>query len=411
MKVEVLSGENTIGGNFIRLGEKDRAIVFDQGIRFDVMGRYYRGPIAPGGIAELRELGAIPKPEWYEGVDAIYVSHLHLDHLGALSNIPDENTVYLPSLAVYQDMEERWSRSPSWLSLVPRKYYVGLEELSPFKADRNDVMALPVSHSAYPSYALLYFGRKETVLYTGDFRVEGFFSKQEFHDFHRGGDLLEFLGENRDIRVDTLIIEGTNLGSGRTPLGPAEATEMLRKIMSSHKAIIATMHGLDLEYAYTLMKIAAKLKLECYVASTQTAKLIEKIPKLPLEPKAIQKYVEQLTTLEKVALEDVEQESIFLVSYWEIVDFIRDIMAENKLVKGTAAIISEPEPQVEEGTNYDVVANWFSKVAVEPYRIRVSGHYYPYQVKNILKTIKPKKIKVIHTENPEFFKNYTNKAD
>jgi len=53
--------------------------------------------------------------------------------------------------------------------------------------------------------------------------------------------------------------------------------------------------------------------------------------------------------------------------------------------------IGEPEPQVEEASKYGVIANWLSRIGIQAYRIRVSGHYYPYQLKTILGTIKPKK--------------------
>jgi len=57
------------------------------------MGRYYAGIVSPRGVAELRNLGVLPKPEWYEDSDSIYVSHMHLNHLGALSNIPTRAVV------------------------------------------------------------------------------------------------------------------------------------------------------------------------------------------------------------------------------------------------------------------------------------------------------------------------------
>jgi ribonuclease J len=405
-EIKILAGSRSIGGNFVRIEDKDKTLIFDQGIRFDIMGRYYAGFVTPRGVAELRDLGILPKPEWYENALSIYISHMHLDHLGALSNIPAETEAYLPNISIYEDMEERWAASPTWLALVPRKYYVELKELKSIETDKNDVMAIPVSHSAYPAYALLFFGKNETILYTGDFRVDGFLSSDEFHELYKGESLLDFLGQNRDIKVDTLILEGTNIGSNRLPIAPTEATNILKRLISSHKPIIATMHGLDLEYTYILMKLAAELDLNCYITSTQTAKLTEKILKLPLKPKVIEGYVDYLTIMEKTALEDAEKESLFLVSYREIIDFMKDLSTTNNLVKDAVAIISEPEPQIEEASDYDVIANWFLKMAVESYRIRASGHYYPYQLKTILNTIKPKKsIKVIHTERPELFYN------
>jgi ribonuclease J len=319
---------------------------------------------------------------------------------------------YLPSLSIYEDMEEKWAASPAWLSLVPRKYYVELEELKPLETDKNDVMAIPVSHSAYPAYALLYFGKNETILYTGDFRVDSFLSPDEFHDLYRGENLPSFLDQNRDIKVDTLIIEGTNVGSSRLPIAPIEATTISKRLVSSHKPIIATIHGLDLEYTYALMKLAAELNLNCYIASNQTAKLVENVLKLPLKPKVVEGYVTYLTTMEKITLEETEKESLFLVSYREVIDFMKDLNATNNLVKDAVAIVSEPEPQIEEASDYDVISNWFLKMAVEYYRIRVSGHYYPYQLKNILNIIKPKRsIKVIHTERPELFYNLLERSE
>jgi ribonuclease J len=407
-----LAGSRSIGGNFVRIEDKDRVLIFDQGIRFDIMGRYYAGFVSPRGVSELRDLGILPKPEWYENAESIYVSHMHLDHLGALSNIPAETEAYLPHMPIYEDMEERWATSPSWLALVPRKYYVGLKELKSLETDKNDVMAIPVSHSAYPAYALLYFGNNETILYTGDFRVDSFLSSDEFHDLYEGDDLLSFLDQNRDIKVDTLILEGTNVGSSRLPIAPIEAVSVSRRLALTHKPLIATMHGLDLEYTYALMKLAAELNLNCYIASTQTAKLAEKVLKLPLKPKVIEGYVNYLTRMEKITLEETEKESLFLVSYREVIDFMKDLNATSNLLKDAVAIISEPEPQIEEASDYDVIANWFLKMAVESYRIRASGHYYPYQLKKILSTIKPRKsIKGIHTERPELFCNLLERSE
>lgn len=403
--IRILSGERSIGGNFIRIEDGDKALIFDQGIRFDLMSKYYSGFIAPRGVAELRDIGILPKPEWYEEASHIYISHMHLDHLGALSNIPSEMTVRLPSIKIYEDMEERWGSSSTWLSIVPRKYYVEIRELKPFEVDENNVMAVPISHSAHPAYALLYFGRDETILYTGDFRVEGLLDQDVFREINGGGDLFNFLEENRDVKVDTLIIEGTNIGSDRVPLSPKEALGIIRRLAEDRKQILATIHPLDLEYAYSLMNIAEEANTNVAIASAQTAKLLEKIPKLPSEPQIINEYAHYLSPLEKISLEDIGEKTLILVSYREIVDFIRDLNLTGNISRDCLAIISEPEPQAEEGSEYEIIANWFSKIGIESYRIRASGHYYPYQLKTIINKIKPRKqIKTIHTEKPILFR-------
>ncbi|MEM3710055.1 MAG: hypothetical protein QXL46_04015 [Nitrososphaerales archaeon] len=409
--VKILSGSRSIGGNFIRIEDGDRILVFDQGIRFDIMGNYYSRAVTPQGLTELRELGVLPRPEWYENVTSVYISHMHLDHLGALSNIPIETKAHLPSLSLYKDMEERWRASPSWLSLLPRKYYLKLEELKTLEEDKNNVMAIPVSHSAYPAYALLYFGKDNTVLYTGDFRVESFLTEEESLKLKGGLDLLTYLSENPDLKIDIFIVEGTNIGSSRAPLTPNDAMDIIKRIYSAHKPIIATLHGLDLEYAYTLVKLSAEFNSNCYVASSQIAKLLEKIPNLPLKPELVEGYVDYPTLWKKVALDEIEENSIILVPYWEVVDFLKNLSSTTGLIGDPVAIVSEPEPEIEEASEYEIIANWLSGMGIQCYRIRASGHYYPYQLKRLLSLVKPKrKIEVIHTLKPELFQALVEKV-
>ena len=84
VNVQILSGNRSIGGNFIKIIDRDKSLIFDQGIRFDIMKRFYSFMVTPTGLSELRSLGAVPKTEWYEGVEDIYITHMHLDHLGIL---------------------------------------------------------------------------------------------------------------------------------------------------------------------------------------------------------------------------------------------------------------------------------------------------------------------------------------
>ncbi|MEM1718252.1 MAG: hypothetical protein QW794_01200 [Thermosphaera sp.] len=400
VKVKVLSGARSIGGNFIRIEDGDRALIFDQGLRFDIMEKFYRGFIAPKGLRELREIGAAPRAEWYEGASAIYISHMHLDHLGLLSNIPLRIKVYLPSLNIYKVLEEKWRSSPTWLSLIPRKYYVELEELRPLETDKNNVMPLPVSHSAYPAYAFLYFGDDETVLYTGDFRAEGFLKGEEFARVHGGTSMLEYLSENRDVRIDRLIIEGTNLGTIRAPISPAEEEAMLRKIIVAHTLVIATIHPLDLEYILLLDRLAPQAGRSIYVASEGAVKLMETTVNLQSEPKTITDYVKILSRFKGADLTDLDENSILVTSYHEVVDVLRDLRDADVLPRDSAAVLSEPEPRLEEAQEYGALMNWLLKLGTQAYLMRASGHYYPHELKTIINIIKPKRMDIIHTKTP-----------
>lgn len=411
VEVKILSGAKSIGGNFIRIEDGDRLLIFDQGIRFDIMERFYRGFITPRGLKELREIGAVPKAEWYEGANAIYISHMHLDHLGLLSNIPLKIAVYLPSSSIYEVLEEKWRNSPTWFSMVPRRYYVRLEELKPFEIDKNNVMPLPVSHSAYPAYAFLYFGSNETILYTGDFRVEGFLRGEKFEKIHGGISMLEYINANKDIKVDRLIIEGTNLGSIRAPISPVEEEAMLKRVFNAHTLIVVTIHPLDLEYVITLDKLALESGKNIYIASESAAKLMDAaVDKLinvaanfSAKPKVLINYVKTLTCFETVDITELDDNSILIASYHEVIDVLRDLKDTGILPKNSATVLSEPEPRIEEAQEYKAIMNWFYKLGVQAYLMRASGHYYPHELEMMINVIKPKNINFVHTKVPPPF--------
>jgi ribonuclease J len=201
-----------------------------------------------------------------------------------------------------------------------------------------------------------------------------------------------------------MIIEGTNIGSDRIPITPVEATKIIKKLTKNRKQILATLHSLDVEYACMLASMAEEMKMQVAIASIPLTKLLEKTPNLPSKPQVIEEYVDFLTPFEKTTIENIKEKTLILVSYREIVDLVRDLNLTGSLSKDCLAIISEPEPQIEEGSEYTVIANWFSTMVIESYRIRASGHYYQYQLKTILDKVKPRKgIKIIHTEKPKLF--------
>jgi len=151
-KIEAYGGYGEIGGNCFIIKDGDKKIVFDNGLRFNVLNKYFRGDIKPLGPRELREVEAIPPLKAFNDVTAIYISHFHLDHLGLLSPLPNGVKVYVPSLEILKVIEDWYSKSPSWLAEIPHNTYIDINEITPYRQDENGVIAIPVSHSAYPLF-------------------------------------------------------------------------------------------------------------------------------------------------------------------------------------------------------------------------------------------------------------------
>ncbi|MEM0117214.1 MAG: MBL fold metallo-hydrolase [Conexivisphaerales archaeon] len=395
-EVKILSGNNIIGGNFVKITDGDDVLVFDQGIRFDIFGKYFSNWVQPKGIMELRRLGVLPGEEWYKDGKHVYITHLHLDHLGALSNVPSGVQVHLPGTPIYSEMKKRWENSPTWMNLIPENYYLDVKDVQAVSEDENRVMAIPVSHSAYPAFAYLYFGKSRTILYTGDMRVRGFVEGKDFKGIHKAPPLLEYLQSQHDLKIDSLIIEESNLGSERTPILPSHAISLIEKIIAPADLVIVTSHHLDVEFLVTVLGLVKKLDFKTFVTSETVAKGI-RATGVPSEFKVLEESAETPlfhTAPLEVVLKD---KSIVIASYYEIIDLFRSLEEANLRSKRVVYILTEPEPAAEEMQQYETVNRWLSMFGIQSYRLRVSGHYYPFEFEEILKTIKPKEIIPIHT--------------
>ena len=173
--------------------------------------------------------------------------------------------------------------------------------------------------------------------------------------------------------------------------------------MSNIRGVVATTHNLDLEFVNALVRTAIRHGFRPFLASERLAIMLSTVEFCKSEEiRAVSDFVGALVSFETVLLEDVlEDKFLLLTSYYDIVDVIRYVRNYGSRLTDLAAIISEPEPQGEELMEYDVIVRWFQLFGLQPYRIRASGHYYPYELKTILDVIKPRKLIPVHTEKPE----------
>src|SRR3989304_2574726 len=95
-------GVNEIGGNKILLQDRDTRVFFDFGMSFAMKKQFYSPPFLwPKGEKSLQELGILPQMTGVytvdpspPDVDAVFISHGHLDHAAYLSFIKREIPVY-----------------------------------------------------------------------------------------------------------------------------------------------------------------------------------------------------------------------------------------------------------------------------------------------------------------------------
>jgi ribonuclease J len=60
------------------------------------------------------------------------------------------------------------------------------------------------------------------------------------------------------------------------------------------------------------------------------------------------------------------------------------------------------EHEAEEGVVEAVALGWLRRLGLQPYRVRISGHYYPHEFARLVGLVKPRDTVPIHTEEPSF---------
>lgn len=161
-----------------------------------------------------------------DGVDAIFYTHNHGDHLGFYEKVPDGIHQYMGKVAteVQSIYQKHLKKNAEFLTenvidseideeAIDRKIEK-LKQFTPYVADEtihegkfNDIEVIPyyVNHSAADAYMLVIKCDDKVVLHSGDFRGNGLWDN----------DLTNFLHTHIDkYHIDCLICEGTNLNRG-----------------------------------------------------------------------------------------------------------------------------------------------------------------------------------------------------
>ena len=403
--LEIYGGYGEIGGNCIVVKDKDRKIVFDNGIRFWTLRRYYGGRIQPLGINELRSVGAIPPLDVFEDIDGLYISHFHLDHLGLLGALPSGTRVYVPSVSVLKIVEEWYRAAPTWLAELPHGLHVDVAELRPYQEDKHGVTPILVSHSAYPSYALLYNGYDKNVFYSGDLRVSGPLDPRN--------DTLQNIERVLSAKgVDLALLEGTNVGGVETPIGPEEFRSILNKVLMEGGLAMASIDPLDFELLTAIAELASLNGRTVVIASSRLASVLPQWLASEFNAGGLRLAVaDELegpppAPVDHVSLkQDVLKDPGSYLVVQEPTGFLEMLRQMRiwgeELPRGATAILTTPEPlEAELEIEEERLANWLYTLGVQVYRVRLSGHYYPHELRKILNVVKPGKLIPIHTKHP-----------
>lgn len=236
-KLTFWGGLNTIGGNIVSIQYGNYRIITDFGALagvniMDLLSKEATNAhLATGqlpAIAGLYPQSAIGDfdLESFESSDLdtiICLSHLHLDHLGAFGQLPEELPIYAleEAVAFYQQLEKT--------ALLP-SYKVNWQKVTaehPLQHGPFEIVFHESDHDTVGAASIFIKSPDVKIVYSGDFRLTGFHPEK----------VLNWAQKAREFEADLFLVEGTTFSHLDTEAPPVDLAlaEVTRSINSPNE--------------------------------------------------------------------------------------------------------------------------------------------------------------------------------
>lgn len=406
-----------IGGNCILVEDRGTRVVLDFGVPFSSRSRYYSPPyLSPRSINALLKLGILPKISGaYDSdknekpLDAVVISHAHMDHVGYIGFLRNDIPIFCGEAA---------AKILNYLSEVKQptvEFNIEGKKINTFRTGQKikvgsvTIEPIHVDHSIPGAYGILLHTSEGSVAYTGDLRRHG--------PLWRMTD--GFIEKAARCKPVALICEATNM-IGATVSSEEEVSNKLNKLVAeSTGLVIADFSKTDVDRLRSFYAVAESSGRTLAVTSRQARLLwhLQSDPKINLpslgrlvvyrkQKKRYERWEQEvLNSMNVVDADSVakkQSELILVSSYYDLEEFI-----EVEPKSGSCFILSASEPFNEEmDLDFERLSNWLNHFGLPEYHIHVSGHIMPTQLRYLVQRVGCDKVYPIHTEYSNLFSKY-----
>jgi ribonuclease J len=415
-------GVNEVGGNKILLRDGDTKVFLDFGMSFTLKKQFYSSPfLSPKTAESLKELGILPKIEGVYtdaktvDIDAVFISHGHMDHSAYLSFINRQIPVYCGETTsiILQALSE--------MRRAELEFDVKGINFRPFRTGDKiaigdlEIEPIHVDHSVPGAYGFIIYSSEGAIVYTGDFRAHG--AKPQM--------TMDFVEKAGEAEPSAVITEATNM-TGASVSSEVEVEDKLNAIVAHADGIVlADFASTDVDRLNSFYRIANKND-RCLAVSLRQAYLMEALRRdkglsLPnlndedvlifrkskkrydkWESQIIEEYQGKGKIVDVFEVSKRQCKVILVISLYDLEELV-----EIQPAAGSCYVLSASEPFNEEmEIDFERLLNWLRHYGLPQYHAHVSGHIMPFQLKKILKEINASKIFPVHTENAELFAKF-----
>ena len=256
MKIIIHRGSHQVGGTCVELSYRDSTILLDVGLPLDYDFNDDPKSHLPQPLFDKLRTDK-------KNVDAVILSHAHLDHYGLAGILPEGIPVYCGS-ATAELINMSAQINPDKIQPLKLQTFKAWETT---QIGSFSVIPYLMDHSAFDAYGFLISAGGKNLFYTGDFRGHG-----------RKAKLLDRLIQNPP-RVDALLMEGTLVGNRIdeptiTELDLEE--EFVRVIEETLGIVLVTTSSQNIDRIVTIFR-AAKRTNRRLIIDFYTAEILERL--------------------------------------------------------------------------------------------------------------------------------------
>ena len=385
MEINIIRGQNQIGGSIIEISSKSTKIILDIGSNL-----------------EDKEIVVPEIDRLFKGkakYDGVLISHHHSDHVGLATRILPEIQIYMgeKSYEIYkvsnEYMGKEYLKEPK-IFKAEEEFFIGDIKITPYLCD----------HSAFDSYMFLLDCEGKRMLYTGDFRSNG---RKSFEPLLR-----------KLPKVDVLITEGTNLSNNK--IGKINLTEKelekkgIELLEGNDKPVFVLMAATNIDRIVTFYKIANATK-RLFLLDTYAGLITDTIGGNIPNPGTFSNVRMFLTNQNKYEiLENYKKNKIgrkgivnsnFMMCVRSSMKQYLENYPEGFSFEGCTMFYSMWEGYKKE-KNMKEFLEFMEEKGVKIISLHTSGHADEKDFDKLIKKVEPEIIIPVHTENSEWFKRY-----
>ena len=387
MEINIIRGQNQIGGSIIEISSKSTKIILDIGSNL-----------------EDKEIVVPEIDGLFKGkakYDGVLISHYHSDHVGLATRILPEIQIYMgeKSYEIHkvsnEYMRKEYLKEPK-IFKAEEEFHIGDIKITPYLCD----------HSAFDSYMFLLDCEGKKILYTGDFRSNG---RKSFEPLLR-----------KLPKVDVLITEGTNLSNNK--IGKINLTEKglekkgIEILEGNDRPVFVLMAATNIDRIVTFYKIANATK-RLFILDTYAGLITDTVGGNIPNPRTFSNVRMFLTNQNKYKiLENYPKNKIgrkgivnsnFMMCIRSSMKQYLEKYPEGFSFEGCTLFYSMWEGYKKEKNTKEFL-EFMEEKGVKIISLHTSGHADEKDFDKLIKKIEPKIIIPVHTENSEWFKRYEN---